>query len=107
MKSSMPSVAYNGSRVAARPTLPWKKLSLFSNRLFFTCRCKDELKIRDGFALVTFSWVAFALVGALPFYFSGYMKKPIDQAVIELKTSTEELRTASQQQLTSQHMMLL
>jgi trk system potassium uptake protein TrkH len=41
--------------------------------LVFSCRCKDELKIRDGFALVTFSWIAFALIGALPFYFSGYI----------------------------------
>lgn len=41
--------------------------------LFFLCRCKNDLKIRDGFALVTFSWIAFALIGALPFYFSGYI----------------------------------
>ena len=46
--------------------------------LFFTCRCKNELKIRDGFALVTFSWIAFALIGALPFYFSGYVNSFTD-----------------------------
>jgi trk system potassium uptake protein TrkH len=43
-----------------------------------TCRCKDELKTRDGFALVTLSWIAFALIGALPFYFSGYIPSYTD-----------------------------
>jgi trk system potassium uptake protein TrkH len=46
--------------------------------LFLTCRCGDELKIRDGFALVTFSWVSFSLIGALPFYFSGYIPSYTD-----------------------------
>ncbi len=41
--------------------------------LFLSCRIKHELRIREGFALVTFAWLAFALFGSLPFYFSGYI----------------------------------
>jgi len=41
--------------------------------LFITCRIKHELRIREGFALVTFAWLAFALFGSLPFYLSGYI----------------------------------
>jgi len=32
-----------------------------------------ELGYRDGFAVVVFSWLGLALLGALPFYFSGEM----------------------------------
>jgi len=40
--------------------------------LFFTCKVRHELRIREGFAVVTFAWLGFALFGALPFYISGY-----------------------------------
>lgn len=39
--------------------------------LFKGCRSQRDLSLRDGFAIVTFSWVFYALFGALPFYFSG------------------------------------
>lgn len=39
---------------------------------------EKELRYRDGFAVVVFSWVALALLGALPFYFSGYVPSFID-----------------------------
>jgi len=39
--------------------------------LLFLRRKKKELGLREGFAVVTFSWVAAALAGALPFYLSG------------------------------------
>jgi len=39
--------------------------------LFMGCRSERELSLRDGFAIVTFSWLFYALFGALPFYFSG------------------------------------
>jgi trk system potassium uptake protein TrkH len=39
--------------------------------LLRTCRSSKELSVREGFAVVTFSWVLFALFGALPFLFSG------------------------------------
>jgi trk system potassium uptake protein TrkH len=52
--------------------------ALIGGILFFTCRCKDDLRIRDGFALVTFSWITFAVIGALPFYFSGYIPSYTD-----------------------------
>lgn len=41
--------------------------------LFFGFRTNYDLKFKEGFALVTFSWLGFALVGALPFYISGYI----------------------------------
>ncbi len=41
-------------------------------------RIKIDLKIKDGFALVTLSWLAFALIGALPFYISGYIPSYTD-----------------------------
>ena len=37
---------------------------------YFSTRSKNELKIKDGFLIVTLSWILFALIGALPFYIS-------------------------------------
>ncbi len=39
--------------------------------VWFLTRHKQSLTNRDGYAIVTFSWVTTAIVGALPFYFSG------------------------------------
>ena len=39
--------------------------------MFFSFRTAYELRIRDGFLLVSLSWLVFAFIGALPFYFSG------------------------------------
>jgi trk system potassium uptake protein TrkH len=39
--------------------------------LFKGCRSQRDLSLRDGFAIVTFSWLFYGLFGALPFYFSG------------------------------------
>jgi trk system potassium uptake protein len=50
--------------------------------LFFSCRSNKELSLREGFAVVTFGWTAFALFGALPFLFSGAIGHPLD-AVFE------------------------
>jgi trk system potassium uptake protein len=38
---------------------------------FLPNRIEHELTIREGFALVTFTWLAFALFGSIPFYISG------------------------------------
>jgi len=40
---------------------------------FFFFRTRYELMLREGFALVTLTWLAFALFGALPFFISGYI----------------------------------
>jgi len=40
---------------------------------FFIFRTRYELRLREGFALVTLTWLAFALFGALPFFISGYI----------------------------------
>ncbi len=40
-------------------------------------RAKRELKKRDGYAIVTMSWVVMAIFGALPFLISGVVTNPI------------------------------
>jgi trk system potassium uptake protein TrkH len=40
--------------------------------LFYVFRKQHDLRLREGFALVTTVWLAFAFFGALPFYLSGY-----------------------------------
>jgi trk system potassium uptake protein TrkH len=40
---------------------------------FFIFRTPYELRLREGFALVTLTWLAFALFGSLPFFISGYI----------------------------------
>ena len=39
--------------------------------IWFFTRKSRALRNRDGFAIVTFSWIITALAGALPFYLSG------------------------------------
>ncbi|MBE0501478.1 MAG: TrkH family potassium uptake protein [Desulfuromonadales bacterium] len=46
--------------------------------LFKGCRSQRELSLRDGFAIVSFSWLFYALFGALPFYLSGAIPSFID-----------------------------
>jgi len=41
--------------------------------LYFTCKVDHELRVREGFALVTLGWLLFALIGAIPFVLSGYI----------------------------------
>ena len=45
-------------------------------------RSKREPAIRDGFAIVTFGWLVFALFGAIPFTLSGAIPSYLD-AVFE------------------------
>ena len=46
--------------------------------LVVSFRVTVDLKIKEGFALVTLSWLSFALIGALPFYISGYIPSYTD-----------------------------
>ena len=39
---------------------------------------ETDLGYRDGFAIVVFSWLGLAFLGALPFYFSGAMDSFVD-----------------------------
>jgi trk system potassium uptake protein TrkH len=41
--------------------------------LFFPNRIEHEMSIREGFTLVSITWLSFALFGAIPFYISGYI----------------------------------
>lgn len=50
--------------------------------LFYFCRSRKELSLREGFAVVTFGWALFALFGALPYIYSGAIPSPLD-AVFE------------------------
>ena len=46
--------------------------------LFGVFRTGRDLTVREGFAVVSFGWVAFALFGALPYVFSGGIPSYID-----------------------------
>lgn len=50
--------------------------------MFMRFRAHRELHVREGFAVVSFSWLLFALFGALPFVLSGAISSPLD-AVFE------------------------
>lgn len=39
---------------------------------------KKELSVREGFAVVTFGWLTFAVFGALPYLLSGAISSPLD-----------------------------
>ena len=41
-------------------------------------KSKKELSVREGFAIVTFGWLTFAIFGALPYLFSGAIGSPLD-----------------------------
>ena len=43
---------------------------------------KKELSVREGFAVVSFAWMTFAVFAALPYLFSGAIPAPVD-AVFE------------------------
>ncbi len=46
--------------------------------LFKSCKSPTELTVREGFAVVTFGWIVFAIFGALPYLFSGVIAAPVD-----------------------------
>jgi len=46
--------------------------------LFWKFRDRAEVTLREGFAIVTFGWVGFALFGSLPYLFSGSLSHPVD-----------------------------
>ncbi|PLX78709.1 MAG: potassium transporter [Desulfuromonas sp.] len=50
--------------------------------LYLNFQSEKEMSLREGFAIVTFGWLAFAIFGSLPFLFSGAIPNPID-AVFE------------------------
>lgn len=45
---------------------------------FFITRTKTELHAKDGFLIVTFGWLLFAAIGALPFKISGFIPSYTD-----------------------------
>ncbi|MCK6483426.1 MAG: TrkH family potassium uptake protein [Phycisphaerae bacterium] len=44
----------------------------------FRGRERQEVTLREGFAIVTFGWIGVALFGALPYLFSGTLANPVD-----------------------------
>lgn len=46
--------------------------------LFQKLKSREDVTLREGFAIVTFAWLAFAIFGGLPFIFSGTLSHPID-----------------------------
>jgi trk system potassium uptake protein TrkH len=51
---------------------------LLGGGLVFSFVPEEDLGYRDGFAVVVFSWLGLALLGALPYYFSGVMDSFVD-----------------------------
>ena len=52
--------------------------ALLGGLLVFLFAPEEDLGYRDGFGVVVLSWLGLALLGALPFYFSGAMPSFID-----------------------------
>jgi trk system potassium uptake protein TrkH len=46
--------------------------------LFRYFRRRDEVTLREAFAIVTFAWILFAVFGALPYVFAGSLPNPVD-----------------------------
>ena len=54
-------------------------ITLFVVIMFFTRKHKSKtMSSKDGFLLVTFSWITASLLGAMPFYLSGYIPSLAD-----------------------------
>ncbi len=68
---------------AAIPFLVSAAVALATGTILFRlCRCDMELSVREGFAVVSFGWLFFAVFGAIPFILSGSIPSFID-AVFE------------------------
>jgi len=50
--------------------------------LFRRYRSRAEVTLREGFAIVTFAWIVFAVFGGVPYLLSGSLTNPVD-AVFE------------------------
>lgn len=46
--------------------------------MFGLNKCRAELSVREGFAVVTFGWTFFAIFGSLPYLLSGAIPVPLD-----------------------------
>lgn len=51
---------------------------VFGFILFKLTKTKNELSLREGFAVVTICWLAYALIGAIPFYTSNAIPSFVD-----------------------------
>ena len=58
--------------------------------MWYLTRYKRSLTNRDGFAIVTFSWITTAIIGALPFYLSGAIPY-ITDAFFESMSGAQQL----------------
>ncbi|NLZ38258.1 MAG: TrkH family potassium uptake protein [Firmicutes bacterium] len=49
-------------------------IAVFFGLLFYSLKVKENIiRYKEGFAIVTFGWIAVSLIGALPFIFSGVL----------------------------------
>lgn len=46
--------------------------------IFKLTKTKDQMTLREGFAVVSFSWLIYAFIGAVPFYTSGAIPSFVD-----------------------------
>ena len=52
--------------------------ALAGGLLFWLLKSHEEMSVRDGFFVVTFGWIAYAVFGALPYLCSGVLPHPVD-----------------------------
>ena len=76
----------------------------FGLPLWSLTRYKRSLTNRDGFAIVTFSWITTAIVGALPFYFSGAIPNVTDAFFESMSGVTTTGASILGNQLTMPHL---
>ena len=72
--------------------------------LWYFTRYKRSLTNRDGFAIVTFSWITTAIVGCLPFYFSGAIPNVTDAFFESMSGVTTTGASILGNQLTMPHL---
>jgi trk system potassium uptake protein TrkH len=52
--------------------------ALVGGALVRYCHSREPISHREGFAIVTFAWIGYAMFGGLPFVFSGTLTNPLD-----------------------------
>ncbi|HAA37694.1 MAG TPA: potassium transporter KefA [Firmicutes bacterium] len=54
-------------------------IAAFLGFLLYSIKPQDKMiRYKEGFAIVSFGWIAASLIGALPFLFSGALTSPVD-----------------------------
>ncbi len=69
---------YFGDGSAVTFLLSSSLAGIVGGALYFGLKTRDEIGLREGFAIVSFGWMAFGLFGALPYIISGQIPTAVD-----------------------------